>query len=170
MPSRNVGQEVQAEILKAARRGQEVFGHAIKSRADKLPKPEQLAENARELAAKLPKPEELAENARGLAAKLPKPEQVAGNVRGITSQLPKPERLSGRVRSITTRLPKPEHVAGNAVGLFGKLLASQRKFADQVLRVTSMSLGGKRGATKNSAAGDGPGGGKDTGAGDNDSQ
>jgi hypothetical protein len=169
MPSRNVGQDVQAELLKAARRGQEVLGHAIKTRAAKLPKPEELAENARGLAAKLPKPEELAGNARGLAAKLPKPEELAGNVRGVTSQLRKPEELSGRVRGLSTRLPKPEQVAGNALGLFGRLLASQRKFADQVLRVTSLSLPGKRGAAKDIAA-DGQGDSKDSGAGDNGAQ
>jgi hypothetical protein len=165
MSSRNVGHDVQAELLKAARKGQEVFGHAIKTSAAKLPKPEQLAGNARDLAAKLPKPEQLAGNARDLAAKLPKPEQVAGNVHGIASRLPKSEHVTGRVRSITTRLPKPEQLAGNALELAGKLLASQRKFADQVLRVTTLQLPGKRSAAEN-----GQDGNKDTGAEDSGSR
>jgi hypothetical protein len=74
---RNVGQEVQAEVLKAARRGQEAVAGAIKTAtttvrsmtpplkdlslpfadrlpfANRLPKPEELAGNALEFAQKL---------------------------------------------------------------------------------------------------------------------
>lgn len=68
---RNVGQEVQAEVLKAARKGQEAVVGAIKTWtgtvrsmtpplkdmslpfADRLPKPEELAGNAYEFAQKL---------------------------------------------------------------------------------------------------------------------
>jgi hypothetical protein len=72
---RNVGQEVQAEVLKAARKGQEAFVGAIKTWtgtvrsmtpkdlslpfadrlpfANRLPKPEELAGNAYEFAHKL---------------------------------------------------------------------------------------------------------------------
>jgi hypothetical protein len=68
---RNVGQEVQAEVLKAARRGQEAVVGAIKTWTDtvrsmtpplkdlnlpfanRLPRPEELAGNAYEFAQKL---------------------------------------------------------------------------------------------------------------------
>ena len=152
---------VQAEFLKAARKGQEFVGHAIRTSAGKvrsvrpqlhelhlplahkLPKPDHVAGNVRDIAARLPKPEELAK-------RLPKPEQLVGNVRGMTARLPKREELAGNARDIAARLPKPEELAGSAAGLAGKLLASQRKFADQVLRVTTPQLPGKSGTAETS--------------------
>lgn len=159
-PSSN---EVQAEILKAARKGQEVIGHAIKTSAgkmrsvtpqlhelhlplaNKLPKPDQVAGNVRGIAARLPKPEQL-------ARKLPKPGEVAGNVRGMAARLPKRDELTGNARNIAAHLPKPEQLASSAASLAGKLLANQRKFADQVLRVTTPQLPGKSHSATNGEA------------------
>ena len=131
--SRNVGQEV-AGIIKAARRGQEALGHAIRTSAGKM---RSATPQRREL--NLP-----------FADRLPKPEEVAGNVRGIAARLPKPEDLAGNARGLARRLPKPEELAGSAASLAGKLMASQRKFADQVLRAATPQLPAKRGS-----AGDG---------------
>lgn len=169
---------LQAEILKAARKGQEFVGHAIRTStgkvrsvtpqqlhlplADKLPTPDQVAGNVRgitarlprpdDLARRLPKPGELAGHVRGMAARLPKREQLPANARNIAARLPKREELTGSARHMAGRLPKPEELAGSAASLASRLLASQRKFADQVLRVTTPQLPGKRHPDKNGPA------------------
>jgi hypothetical protein len=144
---------VQAEILKAARRGQEVFGHAIRTSAGKARSvTPQLHELHLPFADKLPKPHQVAGNVRGITARLPKPEEFLGNVRGMTARLPKPEELAGNARGIAARLPKPEELAGSAASLAAKLMASQRKFTDQVLRVTTPQLPGKTTTPEGGAA------------------
>jgi hypothetical protein len=101
---RNMGQEVQTEILKTVRRSQEAVIEAIKTWAD--------------------------------------------TVRTITPPMPE---LS---LPFTDKLPKPEELVGNAYDFAEKLLASQRKFAEDVLRATTSALpgGGDTGAKKNAAA------------------
>ena len=64
---RNVGQEVQAEILKTVRKGQETVAGAIKTVAAMTPA---LSDLNLPFASKLPKPEELAGNARSFAMKV----------------------------------------------------------------------------------------------------
>jgi len=89
---RNMGQEVQAEILKTIRRSQEAVIEAIKTWAD--------------------------------------------TVRTIAPPMPE---LSLPLRD---KLPKPEEMVGNAYDFAEKLLAGQRKFAEDVLRVTASVLPG----------------------------
>jgi hypothetical protein len=89
---RNMGQEVQAEILKTVRRSQEAVIDAIRTWADTV------------------------------AAIAP----------------PMPE-LSLPLRD---KLPKPEQLVGNAYDFAEKLLAGQRKFAEDVLRATATLLPG----------------------------
>jgi hypothetical protein len=60
----------------------------------------------------------------------------AGTVRTITPPMPE---LS---LPFAGRLPKPEELVGNAYDFAGKLLAGQRKFAEDVLRVTAPLLPG----------------------------
>jgi len=98
---RNMGQEVQAEILKTVRRSQEAVIDAIKTWAD--------------------------------------------TVRTITPPMPE---LS---LPFTDKLPKPEELVGNAYDFAEKLLAGQRKFAEDVLRATAPLLPGnsQTGAKKN---------------------
>lgn len=112
---RNLGQEVQAEILKTARKGQDAVVGAIKTWTDA--------------------------------------------VRSITPplkdlNLPFTDRLP-----FASRLPKPEELAGNAYELAQKLLASQRKFAEDVLRAAAPLFPGTGDAGKKSEAGkkNGPG-------------
>jgi hypothetical protein len=64
---RNMGQEVQAEILKTVRRGQETVAGAIKTVAAMTPA---LSDLNLPFASKLPKPEELAGNAYSFAMKV----------------------------------------------------------------------------------------------------
>jgi hypothetical protein len=64
---RNVGQEVQAEILKTVRRGQETVAGAIKTVRTMTPA---LSDLNLPFASKLPKPEELAGNAYSFAMKV----------------------------------------------------------------------------------------------------
>jgi hypothetical protein len=101
---RNMGQEVQAEILKTVRRSQEAVIDAIKTWAD--------------------------------------------TVRTIAPPMPE---LS---LPFTDKLPKPEELVGNAYDFAEKLLAGQRKFAEDVLRATAPLLPGSSdsGAKKNAAA------------------
>lgn len=106
---RNLGQEVQAEILKTARKGQDAVVGAIKTWAD--------------------------------------------TVRSITPplkdlSLPFADRLP-----FANRLPKPEELAGNAYEFAQKLLASQRKFAEDVLHAAAPMLPGSGDADKKSDAG-----------------
>jgi hypothetical protein len=89
---RNMGQEVQAEILKTVRRSQDAVIDAIKTWAD--------------------------------------------TVRTIAPPMPE---LSLPLRD---KLPKPEELVGNAYDLAEKLLAGQRKFAEDVLRATATLLPG----------------------------
>jgi len=98
---RNMGQEVQAEILKTVRRSQEAVIDAIKTWAD--------------------------------------------TVRTITPPMPE---LS---LPFTDKLPKPEELVGNAYDFAEKLLAGQRKFAEDVLRATAPLLPGnsETGSKKN---------------------
>jgi len=64
---RNVGQEVQAEILKTVRRGQETVAEAIKTVRTMTPA---LSDLNLPFASKLPKPEELAGHAYSIAMKV----------------------------------------------------------------------------------------------------
>src|SRR5262249_50165934 len=113
---RNLGQEVQAEILKTARRGQDaarkgqdaVVG-AIKAWADTV-------------------------------------RSTTPPLKDVT--LPFADRLP-----FANRLPKPEELAGNAYEFAQKLLASQRKFAEDVLRAAAPMLPGSGDAAKKSDAG-----------------
>jgi hypothetical protein len=100
--NRNIGQDVQAEIVKTVRRGQEAVVEAIKTWTD--------------------------------------------TVRTMTPQLPEVRRLP-----FASRLPRPEELVGNAYDLAGKLLAGQRKFAEDVLHATASLLPG----TGDDAAGNG---------------
>jgi|HubBroStandDraft_4_1064222.scaffolds.fasta_scaffold72455_2 hypothetical protein len=90
--NRNIGQDVQAEILKTVRRGQEAVVEAIKTWTD--------------------------------------------TVRTMTPP------LSDVRLPFASRLPKPEELVGNAYDLAGKLLAGQRKFAEDVLHATASLLPG----------------------------
>jgi hypothetical protein len=100
---RNMGQEVQAEILKTVRRSQEAVIEAIKTWTD--------------------------------------------TVRTITPPMPE---LS---LPFTDKLPKPDELVGNAYDFAEKLLAGQRKFAEDVLRATAPLLPGssETGAKKKAA-------------------
>jgi hypothetical protein len=127
--NRNIGQDVPAEILKTVRRGQEAVVEAIKTWTDTVaamtpPMPEVRVP----FASRLPKPEEL-------ASRLPKPQELA-------SRLPKPQEFA-------SRLPKPQELIGNAYDLAEKLLAGQRKFAEDVLHATAALLPGSDGAAGN---------------------
>jgi hypothetical protein len=84
---RNLGQDVQAEILKTVRRGQEVVIEAIRTWTDQV---------------------------RTIAPPMPE------------VSLP-----------FAGRLPRPEELVGNAYDLAEKLLAGQRKFAEDVLHATA---------------------------------
>ncbi len=64
---RNVGQEVQAEILKTVRKGQETVTEAIRNVAAMTPA---LSDLNLPFASKLPKPEELAGNAYNFAMRI----------------------------------------------------------------------------------------------------
>ena len=90
--NRNIGQEVQAEIVKTVRRGQEAVVEALKTWTD--------------------------------------------TVRTMTPQLPEVS------LPFASRLPRPEELVGNAYDLAGKLLAGQRKFAEDVLHATAALLPG----------------------------
>jgi hypothetical protein len=103
MRSHNFGQEVQAEIVKTVRRGQEVVIEAIKTWTDQV---RTITPPMREV--NLP-----------FADKLPKREEVLGN------------------------LPKPEELLNNAYDLAEKLLAGQRKFAEDVLHAAAPLLPGR---------------------------
>jgi hypothetical protein len=158
-PARNP-HEMQAEILKAARRGQEVFGQVIRTSADKVRSAAPLHElklpfaDRIPFADKLPTPEEVAGNVRGFAARLRNPEELAGNARDLARKLPNREELAGSVRQAAARLPKPEELAASATELASRLLASQRRFADQVLRVTTPQLPGGSQARTGTASGE----------------
>jgi len=99
--NRNIGQDVQAEIVKTVRRGQEAVVEAIKTWTD--------------------------------------------TVRTMTPQLPEVS------LPFASRLPRPEELVGNAYDLAGKLLAGQRKFAEDVLHATASLLPG----TSDNPAGNG---------------
>jgi hypothetical protein len=103
--TRNIGQEVQAEILKTVRRSQEAVIEAIKTWAE--------------------------------------------TVRTITPPMPE---LS---LPFTDKLPKPEDLVANAYDFAEKLLAGQRKFAEDVLHATAPLFSGssETGAKKNGSTG-----------------
>jgi len=97
--TRNVGQEMQAEILKTVRRSQEAVIDAIKTWAE--------------------------------------------TVRTVTPPLPDVS------LPFADKLPKPDELVSNAYDFAEKLLAGQRKFAEDVLRATAPLLPGYGdGATK----------------------
>ena len=101
--TRNVGQDVQAEILKTVRRSQEAVVEAIRTWAD--------------------------------------------TVRTVTLPLPEMN------LPFSDKLPKPEELVSNAYDFAEKLLAGQRKFAEDVLHATEALLPGNgNGAKKNGAA------------------
>jgi hypothetical protein len=115
--NRNVGQDMQAEIIKTFRRSQEAVVGALRTWSDTVRSAApQLSELSLPFADKLPKPHEV-------AARLPKPDQLAA------------------------KLPRPEQLAGNAYDLIGKLMAAQRKLAETVLHTTAPMLPGKSDTT-----------------------
>jgi hypothetical protein len=123
-------QEVQAEIVKAARKGQEVVIEVIKTSAGVVRSARtQVNVPSLPFADRLPKPELLGE----LAGKLPKPEELAGNARQFAEKLSKSEALAGA-------LPKAEELAANARRFAEKLLASQQKFAEDARRRATAAL------------------------------
>ena len=95
---RNVGQEVQAEILKTVRRGQETVTEAIKT------------------------------------------------VRTMTPA------LSDLNLPFASKLPKPEELAGHAYSIAMKVLADQRKFAEDVLHTTAQLLPSSSGTSAKKTA------------------
>jgi hypothetical protein len=99
---RKLGQEVQAEILKTARKSQDAVVGAVKTWTD--------------------------------------------SVRSITPQ------VKDLNLPFADRLPKPEELARNAYEFAQKLLASQRKFAEDVLRAAAPMLPGSGDAGKKSEA------------------
>jgi hypothetical protein len=96
---RNVGQEVQAEILKTVRKSQEAVVEAIKNWSDTV---------------------------RTIAPPLP---DLSTPLRELSTPL----RDLGM--PLVDKLPKPEELVGNAYDFAEKLLAGQRKFAEQVLQL-----------------------------------
>ena len=101
--TRNVGQEVQAEIIKTVRKSQEAVVESIRTWAD--------------------------------------------TVRTMTLPLPEVN------VPFSDKLPKPEELVQNAYDFAEKLLASQRKFAEDVLHATEALLpGSSNGAKKTGAA------------------
>ena len=106
---RKLGQEVQAEILKTARKGQDAVVGAVKTWTDTV-------------------------------------RSITPPVKDLS--LPFADRLP-----FANRLPKPEELAGNAYEFAQKLLASQRKFAEDVLRAAAPMLPGSGEASKKSEAG-----------------
>jgi hypothetical protein len=95
--TRNFGQDVQAEILKTVRRGQEVVIEAIRTWTDQV---------------------------RTIAPPMPE------------VSLP-----------FASKLPRPEELVGNAYDLAERLLAGQRKFAEDVLHATAPLMPGHGDAT-----------------------
>jgi hypothetical protein len=93
---RNVGQEVQAEIMKRARKGQEVLVGAIRTWTE--------------------------------------------TVHSIAPQLTPPH--ARRLSPFADRLPRPEELAANAYDFAQKLLANQRKFAEDMLHAAAPMLPG----------------------------
>jgi hypothetical protein len=108
--NRNIGQEVQAEILKTARKSQDAVVGVIKTWTDTV---------------------------RSMT-----PKQLS---------LPFADRLP-----FASRLPKPEELAGNAYEFAQKLLASQRKFAGDVLHAAAPLLPRTGDAGKKTDTGPGP--------------
>ncbi len=72
-------------------------------------------------------------------------------VRAITPPMPEMS------LPFATRLPKPEELVGSAYDFAGKLLADQRKFAEEMLHATASLLPG---CGDTAAAKDGPAAGK----------
>jgi hypothetical protein len=112
--TRNVGQEVQAEIIKTVRRGQEVAVITIGT----------VKAWAGTVRSAAPRPAEL----KLAELKLP-------DIKLPELKLP-----------FADRLPKPDELVGNAYELAGKLLASQRKLAENVRHATSPLRQGKNDA------------------------
>jgi hypothetical protein len=99
---RNVGQEVQAEIVKTARKGQEAVAGAIRIWTDT-----------------------------------------------VHSMTPPLKELS---LPFADRLPRPEELAVNAYEFAQKLLASQRKFAEDMLHAAAPMLPGISGTARKPGA------------------
>jgi hypothetical protein len=77
-------------------------------------------------------------------------------VRTMTPPLPEVRLPSASRLPFASRLPKPEELVGNAYDLAGKLLAGQRKFAEDVLHATAALLpGSDHAAGAANAAGNG---------------
>jgi hypothetical protein len=145
-------QEVQAEVIKAARRGQAAIIEVIRTSAGalrsarsqehlgnlpfagKLPRPEQVAGTAREFAGKLPKPDELAGTARQFAERLPRPDKLVGNARELAGKLPRPP------EAFAAKLPTVDELVANARHFTERVLASQQKFAEDARRATTALL------------------------------
>jgi hypothetical protein len=123
--NRNVGQEVQAEIIKTVRRGQEAV---LKGQEAVVGTVKVWAGTVRSAAPSLPD--------------LKLSELKLSDLKLSELKLP-----------FAGRLPKPGELAGHAYDLAGKLLASQRKLTDNVRHAAAPLLPGKSGTAGSSDSG-----------------
>jgi hypothetical protein len=131
-------QDLQAEIFKAARRGQAVVIEVVRTSVGvaRSAAPHVHVAGQR-LTASLPRPEKLAGSARHLAGRLPRPEDVAGSARHLAGRLPSPDKLAGNARHLTGNLPRAAEVAANARHFGERLLAGQQKLAADARRASA---------------------------------
>jgi hypothetical protein len=123
---RNVGQEVQAEILKTVRRGQET----VRRGQETVRRGQETVRRGQETVR------------RGQ-------ETVTEAIKTVRTMTPA---LSDLNLPFASKLPKPEELAGNAYSLAMKVLADQRKFAEGVLHTTGQLLPGNSGTSAKKGA------------------
>ncbi len=113
---RNVGQEVQAEILKTVRKGQET----VRKGQETVRRGQETVRRGQETVR------------RGQ-------ETVAGAIKSVRTMAPG---LSDLNLPFASKLPKAEELAGNAYSFAMRVLADQRKFAEGVLHEAGQLLPG----------------------------
>jgi hypothetical protein len=127
-------EDMQAEIFKAARRGQAVVIGVIRTSAG---------------AVRSATPHVHVTSAK-LAERLPKPGKLAGNARHLAGRLPNADQLVGNARRLTENLPRAGELAANRRHFGEKLLASQQKLAANARRASAVLFPAGRKDARNS--------------------
>jgi gas vesicle protein len=141
MAESNIGQDIQAEVLNAIRKSQAAIVDTIERwastvQAVKPDMPDLPFADSLNFADKLPKPQDLQDEFLNTVRK-----SQEAVIDAIKSWVETVQSITPKVPSVQVpfadKLPKPEEVVANAYDFAEKLLAGQRKFAEDVLKATA---------------------------------
>src|SRR5215472_12782900 len=135
---RALGQEIQEQVLDAARKGQKRVTRTVRNvtATAQLIRP-QLPNWPALSVSGLPTPAQLREKATELMARIPTPGQLRERAPEFMAKLPTAGQLRERAPELMAKLPSPEQVRASAEELAGQFRSVQREFVGRVRTATT---------------------------------